>query len=246
MASLSVIGRLCTRGNAACWGTIDSRAANRHARPLFLLIWLAAPASGSRSAWQGSEPLPDGGEAESKADSAAIEFFEKSVRPILAARCQGCHGPAKQKGGLRLDARAALIAGGSTGPAIVPGNPKESLLVDAINYGDTYQMPPKSKLPDAEIATLTEWVKRGAPWGVETRTIGGHGHRACPEVRPAFQGRISRTRHDTGASSRSGGSPPLPRVPAAVGGHATRSINSFWRRSQTTGSRPRPRPTGGR
>ena len=108
-------------------------------------------------------------EGETKADPAAIEFFEKSVRPILATRCQGCHGPAKQKGGLRLDARGAMIAGGSTGPAVVPGNPKESLLVDAINYGDTYQMPPKSKLPDQEIATLTEWVKRGAPWGVEVR-----------------------------------------------------------------------------
>ena len=58
---------------------------------------------------------------------------------------------------------SAVLAGGSTGPAIVPGNPKESLLVDAINYGETFQMPPKSKLPDAEIATLTEWVKRGAP-----------------------------------------------------------------------------------
>ena len=48
----------------------------------------------------------------------------------------------------------------------MPGNPRESLLVDAINYGDTYQMPPKSKLPAHEIDTLTEWVRRGAPWGV--------------------------------------------------------------------------------
>jgi hypothetical protein len=114
----------------------------------------------------GTEPVPTGG-ADPTADHAAIEFFEKNVRPILAVRCQGCHGATKQKGGLRLDARASLIAGGSTGPAVVPGNPKESLLVDAINYGDTYQMPPKSKLPDGEIATLTEWVKRGAPWGAE-------------------------------------------------------------------------------
>ncbi len=99
-------------------------------------------------------------------DPAALEFFEKSVRPILTARCQGCHGPVKQKGGLRLDARAAILAGGTTGPAVVPGNPRESLLVDAINYGETYQMPPKSKLPAGEIDTLTEWVRRGAPWGV--------------------------------------------------------------------------------
>jgi mono/diheme cytochrome c family protein len=142
---------------------------DRHDGPLSLMVSLAVLAVVmSRS--EGGERMPTGSEAETAADPAGIEFFEKSVRPILAARCQGCHGPAKQKGGLRLDARAALIAGGSTGPAVVPGNPEESLLVDAINYGETYQMPPKSKLPDQEIATLTEWVRRGAPWGVETRT----------------------------------------------------------------------------
>jgi len=75
----------------------------------------------------------------------------------------------KQKGGLRLDTRATILAGGATGPAVVPGNPEESLLVDAINYGATYQMPPKSKLPAGEIATLTDWVKRGAPWGAPGR-----------------------------------------------------------------------------
>ena len=105
-----------------------------------------------------------------KPDPADIEFFEKKVRPILQARCQECHGSQKQKGGLRLDARAGALAGGSTGPAVVPGNPEESLLVDAINYGEDFQMPPKSKLPPEEIATLTDWVRRGAPWGVEIRT----------------------------------------------------------------------------
>ena len=139
-----------------------------HNGPSVLLACVAASTL-LTSCVRGSELSPNGEEAGIKADPAAIEFFEKSVRPILATRCQGCHGPAKQKGGLRLDARAALITGGSTGPAVVPGNPKDSLLVDAINYGEAYQMPPKSKLPAAEIATLTEWVKRGAPWGVESR-----------------------------------------------------------------------------
>ena len=54
-------------------------------------------------------------------DPAALEFFEKEVRPVLATRCQACHGPTKQKGGLRLDSRAAALAGGDTGPAVVPG-----------------------------------------------------------------------------------------------------------------------------
>jgi hypothetical protein len=138
---------------------------DRYLGPLLVLVILVVLGRAD-----GGEPAPAGNEAEAKAkvDAASVEFFEKSVRPILATRCQSCHGPNKQKGGLRLDARAAILAGGTTGPAVVPGNPKESLLVDAINYGETYQMPPKSKLPAAEIATLTDWVQKGAPWGVET------------------------------------------------------------------------------
>src|SRR5262249_47037690 len=68
-------------------------------------------------------------------DAAGVEFFEKEVRPLLAARCHECHGPAKVKGGLRLDSRAAALAGGRSGPAVVPGQPDESLLIDAINHG---------------------------------------------------------------------------------------------------------------
>jgi len=95
----------------------------------------------------------------------AIEFFEKKVRPILVSRCFECHGDqANPKGGLRLDSREASLDGGETGPAIVPGKPQDSLLISAINYGDVYQMPPKSKLPAAEIAVLTKWVEMGAPW----------------------------------------------------------------------------------
>jgi hypothetical protein len=57
-----------------------------------------------------------------------------------------------------------VLSGGNSGPAVVPGKPGESLLVDAINYGDIVQMPPKSKLPKGEIEALTRWVERGAPW----------------------------------------------------------------------------------
>jgi cytochrome c553 len=100
------------------------------------------------------------------------DFFEKQVRPILAARCFECHSRQtdKPQGGLRLDSRAATLKGGDTGPAVVPGKPKESLLVDAINYGELYQMPPKSRLPVEEIAVLTKWVEMGAPWPEESVT----------------------------------------------------------------------------
>lgn len=91
-------------------------------------------------------------------------FFEKNVRPILIARCVECHGEKKQEGGLRLDSRAGVFKGNESGPAVVAGKPEESRLVDVIGYQDPIRMPPKQKLPDDEIATLTEWVKGGAPY----------------------------------------------------------------------------------
>src|SRR5690606_5251164 len=87
---------------------------------------------------------------------------------ILVARCHECHVGEEAKGNLRLDSRAAALAGGDTGPAIVPGKADQSLLIDAVRYGDLFQMPPDSQLPAAEIETLVEWVKLGAPWGAET------------------------------------------------------------------------------
>ena len=113
--------------------------------------------------------IAQNGQAEPPPDLSALEFFEREVRPLLVGRCQECHGEKKQKGDLRLDSRAATLAGGSTGPAVVPGKAGESLLVDAINYGDLYQMPPKSKLPPSEIAVLTRWIEMGAPWPGDDR-----------------------------------------------------------------------------
>jgi len=65
------------------------------------------------------------------ADPVAVdaEFFEKKIRPLLTTHCQDCHGEKKQKGGLRLDSRAAAIAGGDTGTALVPNKPEISPLV---------------------------------------------------------------------------------------------------------------------
>ena len=95
------------------------------------------------------------------------EFFEKSVRPLLIEKCYSCHSDAqkKHKGGLVVDSLAGLQQGGDTGPALVPGNPDKSLIVEAVRYtNEDMQMPPKGKLADAEIAILTKWVKLGAPW----------------------------------------------------------------------------------
>src|SRR5262245_6511778 len=92
------------------------------------------------------------------------EFFERDVRPRLVAHCETCHGPDKQKGGVRLDSREAVLTGGGRGPAAVPGKRDESRLIAVINHGGELKMPPTGKLPDRDIATLTRWVELGLPW----------------------------------------------------------------------------------
>jgi uncharacterized protein DUF1553/uncharacterized protein DUF1549/cytochrome c len=94
-----------------------------------------------------------------------MAFFEQRVRPLLIEHCYTCHSEAKKvNGGLRLDSRRGLIEGGDSGPAISPGKPEESLLIQAVRYQDTdLQMPPDGKLAAAELAVLEEWVRIGAP-----------------------------------------------------------------------------------
>src|SRR6266699_5580473 len=100
-----------------------------------------------------------------------FEFFEKNIRPLFAENCYKCHSTQseKLKGGLLLDSREGLLKGGEDGPVISAGFPEKSKLIEAINYQNPdLQMPPKGKLSDQQIATLTEWVKMGTPWPAET------------------------------------------------------------------------------
>src|ERR1039457_7123008 len=94
------------------------------------------------------------------------EFFEKNVRPLFIQRCFGCHGAgASPMGGLRLDNRESILHGGGRGPAVVAGEPNESLLIRALRQtDDSLKMPPGKKLSDAEIATLAQWIAMGARW----------------------------------------------------------------------------------
>ncbi len=103
--------------------------------------------------------------AQAKATPDQVEFFEKSIRPILSAKCYECHSDKEQKSKLRLDHISLVLQGGERGPAVVPGDPEKSNLVKAIEYLDAkLQMPPKTMLEDDEIDLLIEWVKMGAPW----------------------------------------------------------------------------------
>ena len=96
--------------------------------------------------------------------ASSPDFFESKIRPILANNCYNCH-TGSQLGGLRLDSRDALLKGGTRGPAITPGDPQKSLLIQAIRQTDPkLKMPMGAKLQDSEIADLEAWVKAGAAW----------------------------------------------------------------------------------
>src|SRR5580692_8678120 len=103
--------------------------------------------------------------------SEPSDFFETRVRPILAKNCFACHTGAKM-GGLQLDTREHALQGGKSGPVIVPGDPAKSRLVTAIHYtDDKLKMPPSGKLADADIETLTTWIKDGAIWPVTAAKV---------------------------------------------------------------------------
>ena len=101
--------------------------------------------------------------ATATAEQAA--FFETKIRPVLATQCYSCHSTKteKLKGGLLLDTRDGLRAGGDSGASIVPGAPEKSLLIKALRHTDGLKMPPTQKLPAAVIADFEQWVRLGAP-----------------------------------------------------------------------------------
>jgi len=95
----------------------------------------------------------------------AVEFFEKRVRPLLVDNCYNCHSAnTNAKGELRVDDRNGLIQGGASGPAVVPGDPGKSLLIQAVRHEDGLEMPPKKRLSAEQIAVLTKWIEEGAAW----------------------------------------------------------------------------------
>lgn len=106
-----------------------------------------------------------------KASAADVDFFEKQIRPLLVDRCQACHGEMKQWAGLRLDSRAAMIVGGDSGPAIVPGDGEKGELLDRVRSLDPdLRMPPDEAgepLSQNQIDDLTRWIATGAVWPAE-------------------------------------------------------------------------------
>jgi hypothetical protein len=97
-----------------------------------------------------------------------IEFFESKIRPVLVEHCYRCHSDearkkGKLKAGLLLDSKAGLLKGGETGPALIAGKPRESLLLKALRHEGDLHMPPSGKLPAAVLNDFEMWIKLGAP-----------------------------------------------------------------------------------
>lgn len=92
--------------------------------------------------------------------------FEKDIEPILDKHCYECHGPDRQRGGLRLDERDAALRGSEEGKVIIPGKSDESVLIHLVaetDKGDV--MPPKGKaLSDKQLALLRAWIDQGAKY----------------------------------------------------------------------------------
>lgn len=102
------------------------------------------------------------------ADPSQPAFYTENVQPIFQANCYRCHAGLNHRGGLNMDTRESLLKGGHHGSDVVPGHPEQSLLVTLIRHAgpadDPMNMPPspKPKLSDADIATVSAWIKAGA------------------------------------------------------------------------------------
>jgi hypothetical protein len=93
-----------------------------------------------------------------------VEFFEKRIRPVVVARCYRCHNSAeKHRGGLAVDHRDAIRKGGDSGPAVVPGDPGASLLLQAVRHETELRMPKdEPKLEPEVVADVRTWIEMGA------------------------------------------------------------------------------------
>src|SRR4051812_42005248 len=130
-------------------------------------------------------------------DARSPEYFETRVRPVLAANCYDCHTE-ERMAGLRVDSREALLKGGKSGPAIVPGDPDKSLLIEAVRQTRaTLKMPKGGRLTAAEIDALAEWIKAGAPWS----TFAPAATASASADKPAFGAGSTATSNSPSASA---------------------------------------------
>ncbi|MFN7736948.1 MAG: DUF1553 domain-containing protein [Pirellula sp.] len=107
--------------------------------------------------------------AQASLTSEQLQLVESKIRPFFLENCCRCHGPDEQKGNLRLDSLPHMLVGGDSGPALVPGAPQNSLILQALRY-EGLEMPPSGKLAPSKLQPIEQWILAGAPWPAETNT----------------------------------------------------------------------------
>jgi mono/diheme cytochrome c family protein len=116
------------------------------------------------SRWAEVAPAREEVDPPSGDGDAGANLFNEQVGPLLTGKCLSCHGNEPRKGGLDLTRRASALAGGEGGPAVVPGQPDESLLFEKVAAGE---MPPRSPLKPEQVAAVKRWIEVGAPYPIE-------------------------------------------------------------------------------
>src|SRR5262245_38555161 len=124
--------------------------------------------------------------------------YVRDVKPIFAKHCNSCHGPQKQRSGLRLDTAKAVLEGGNSGAVVIAGKSRESMLIQALTGVEGVKaMPPKElpRLPAEQVAILRNWVDQGAK-APATETVEGPGskssHWAFQPIRRSAKPVVSR------------------------------------------------------
>lgn len=147
--------------------------------PLMAILGIGKDGQGKTDGDRAGERVGELGRETTRETLASVTFpadgvidFDTHVRPILEASCISCHGAKKKRGGLRLDTREALMAGGNGGEAIVVGKAEESYLIErVIGQGAEQRMPLElPPLPDEQIKILKAWIDQGAKWSGTARS----------------------------------------------------------------------------
>src|SRR5262245_46874659 len=106
--------------------------------------------------------------ADKPSDGSTAKLFREQIRPVLESKCLLCHGGDKKRGGLDLRRRSAALAGGDNGPALKPGDPADSLLLQKLQKRE---MPPQNPLSTEQVAAFKKWIEAGAPYENEPLTL---------------------------------------------------------------------------
>src|SRR5262245_58634444 len=98
--------------------------------------------------------------------------YDQHVLPVLKDKCVGCHNQDKKRGGLVLSNYTRLMEGGSSGAAVKPGDPDNSLLYKVVAHAQEPYMPPSSaKLPQASLDLISKWIAGGAPENAGSKVV---------------------------------------------------------------------------